>query len=159
VVCATGPQDFAACQVVITMLPNSDAVDSTVRGAPGQPGLLDVLSAGAVVIDMGSSQPLRTQALAQALAGAGKLFLDAPVSGGVKRAVDGSLAIMVGGDAAVFASQRGLLLQLGKVLTHVGPAGAVHAVKALNNYVSAPDWWRRSRRCMWASASGWTRPK
>jgi 3-hydroxyisobutyrate dehydrogenase len=61
----------------------------------------------------------------------GERFFDAPVSGGVKRAVDGSLAIMVGGDAAVFASQRG------KVLTHVGPAGAGHAVKALNNYVSA----------------------
>jgi 3-hydroxyisobutyrate dehydrogenase len=137
VVCAAGLQDFAACQVVITMLPNSDAVDATVLGAPGHPGLLDVLNADALVIDMGSSQPLRTQALAQALAGAGKRFLDAPVSGGVKRAVDGSLAIMVGGDEAVFASQRGLLLQLGKVLTHVGPAGAGHAVKALNNYVSA----------------------
>lgn len=137
VVCAAGPQDFAACQVVITMLPNSDAVDTTVLGAAGISGLLDVLPVGAVVIDMGSSQPLRTRALAQALVRAGKRFLDAPVSGGVKRAIDGSLAIMVGGDEDVFASQRALLQQLGKVLTHVGPAGAGHAVKALNNYVSA----------------------
>lgn len=134
---AQGPQDFAACQVAITMLPNSDAVDATVLGAEGRAGLIDVLPEGALVIDMSSSQPLRTRELAQALATAGKRFLDAPVSGGVKRAIDGSLAIMVGGDEAVFASQRALLGQLGKVLTHVGPAGAGHAVKALNNYVSA----------------------
>lgn len=134
---AGGPQDFVDCQVVITMLPNSDAVDTTVLGAEGRPGLVDALPAGALVIDMGSSQPLRTRALAQALGQAGKRFLDAPVSGGVKRATDGSLAIMVGGDEALFAAQRPLLGQLGKILTHVGPAGAGHAVKALNNYISA----------------------
>jgi 3-hydroxyisobutyrate dehydrogenase len=136
-VAATGPKDFAACKVAITMLPNSDVVDAVVLGTAGQPGLIGTLPGGAVVIDMSSSQPMRTRALAEALGKASKRFLDAPVSGGVKRAVDGSLAIMVGGDAAVFESQRALLAHLGKTLTHVGPAGAGHAVKALNNYVSA----------------------
>ncbi|HEY6355641.1 MAG TPA: NAD(P)-dependent oxidoreductase, partial [Burkholderiaceae bacterium] len=78
-----------------------------------------------------------TRSLAARLADAGLDFLDAPVSGGVKRALDGSLAIMVGGDALVLESQRALLGCMGRTVTHVGPAGAGHAMKALNNYVSA----------------------
>lgn len=134
---ATGADGFAQADVVITMLPNSDIVDATVLGSDGEPGLVGSLRPGAVVIDMSSSQPMRSKALAEKLAAAGLQFLDAPVSGGVKRAVDGSLAIMVGGDAGLFEAQRELLSRLGKIVTHVGPAGAGHAVKALNNYVSA----------------------
>lgn len=128
---------FAPADVVITMLPNSDIVDATVLGSGGEPGLLGSLRPGAVVIDMSSSQPMRSKALAEKLSAAGLRFLDAPVSGGVRRAVDGTLAIMVGGDAELFEVQRDLLSRLGKIVTHVGPAGAGHAVKALNNYVSA----------------------
>lgn len=126
--------------VVITMLPNSAIVESVLLGADGPDGgggLLPQLRAGACVIDMSSSEPLRSRALAATLAARGVKFLDAPVSGGVKRATDGSLAIIIGGDAATFAAQRELLAHMGKSLFHVGPAGAGHAVKALNNYVSA----------------------
>jgi 3-hydroxyisobutyrate dehydrogenase len=111
-------------------------VDAVVLG-DDDTGLITLLRPGTVVIDMSSSAPLRTRALAARLAAAGLRFLDAPVSGGVKRALDGSLAIMVGGDAAVFESQRTLLGWMGRTLTHVGAAGAGHAMKALNNYVSA----------------------
>jgi 3-hydroxyisobutyrate dehydrogenase len=64
-------------------------------------------------------------------------FVDAPVSGGVKRAVNGTLAIMVGGDKAVIDDLRPILSLMGTSLFHAGPIGAGHAMKALNNYVSA----------------------
>jgi 3-hydroxyisobutyrate dehydrogenase len=128
---AMGAQDFAGCDAVITMLPNSDIVDSVVQG------LLPHLARGACVIEMSSADPNRTRALAARLQEQGVALIDAPVSGGVKKAVAGTLAIMVGGDAQVFAQQRPLLECLGKAITYVGPVGAGHALKALNNYVSA----------------------
>ena len=136
-VAADGLPAFAACRAMVLMLPDSDAVEAVVLGRDGAPGLIGVLTRGAVVIDMGSSQPLRSRALAERLQRAGLQFLDAPVSGGVKRAIDGTLAIMVGGDAAVLAAQHGLLAHMGRTVTHVGAVGAGHAMKALNNYVSA----------------------
>jgi 3-hydroxyisobutyrate dehydrogenase len=131
---AAGLDGLAGASVVILMLPNSDVVDATVLGARG---LADVLGAGSTIIDMSSSEPLRSQALAKAIAGRGIRFLDAPVSGGVRRAVDGTLAIMCGGDPEVFEAHRSLLAAMGRTITHVGPVGAGHAMKALNNYVSA----------------------
>jgi 3-hydroxyisobutyrate dehydrogenase len=128
---------FGDVEAVITMLPNSDIVDAVVLGQADQPGLIDILPSGATVIDMSSSQPLRSQALAQALNERGLHFLDAPVSGGVRRAVGGSLAIMVGGGAAQFHQHHDLFERMGKTITHVGGPGAGHALKALNNYVSA----------------------
>jgi 3-hydroxyisobutyrate dehydrogenase len=134
---AAGLEAFAVADVVITMLPNSDIVDAVVLGQSGQSGLINILQPGVAVIDMSSSQPLRSKALAEQLKKMKLSFLDAPVSGGVKRAVDGSLSIMVGGEKAQFDAYQALFLHMGKVITHVGSAGAGHAVKALNNYVSA----------------------
>jgi 3-hydroxyisobutyrate dehydrogenase len=134
---ARRPADFAGAGIVITMLPNSDIVDSVVLGAGGQEGLISLLGAGSVIIDMSSSEPTRTRVLAEKLADRKIDLLDAPVSGGVRKAEDGTLAIMVGGDAAVFAKYSDLLHGMGKAVTHVGPSGAGHALKALNNYVSA----------------------
>jgi len=131
---AAGLDGLAGASVVILMLPNSDVVDATVQGARG---LAAVLESGSTIIDMSSSEPLRSQALASAIAGRGIRFLDAPVSGGVRRAVDGTLAIMCGGDAEVFEAHKSLLAAMGRAITHVGPVGAGHAMKALNNYVSA----------------------
>lgn len=131
---AVGLDGLAGASIVVLMLPNSDVVDVTVLGAGG---LASVLDSGATIIDMSSSEPLRSQALAKAIAGRGIGFLDAPVSGGVRRAVDGSLAIMCGGDAALFEASKSVLAAMGRAITHVGPVGAGHAMKALNNYVSA----------------------
>lgn len=128
--------DFAQAEIVITMLPNSNIVDSVVLGGE-QPGLVSVLRKGAGIIDMSSSEPLRSKALSEKLTGLGFDYIDAPVSGGVKRAVDGSLAIMIGGPENLVEKYRPVLEILGKNLTHVGSAGAGHAMKALNNYVSA----------------------
>lgn len=122
---------FSACDAVITMLPNSSIVDQVVTE------LAPHLRPGACLIEMSSADPGRTRVLAGMLAERGVNLVDAPVSGGVKRAVTGSLAIMVGGDAAVVEQWRPLLAVLGNAITHVGPVGAGHALKALNNYVSA----------------------
>ncbi|MCJ2013554.1 NAD(P)-dependent oxidoreductase [Methylobacterium sp. J-076] len=119
--------------VVITMLPNSAVVEEVLLGK----GLADALPAGATVIDMSSSEPVRSRELGETLAAKGLGYLDAPVSGGVKRAVDGSLAILVGGEAALLARHRPVLEAMGRSVLHIGAAGAGHAAKALNNFVSA----------------------
>lgn len=128
---ATTASDFAGCDVVITMLPNSDIVEASLLEVAGS------LKPGACVIEMSSADPTRTRALAQQLADGGVGLIDAPVSGGVKKAQAGTLAIMVGGDPALFDAHQLLLKTLGTAITHVGPVGAGHALKALNNYVSA----------------------
>lgn len=130
-VMASGPADFAQCAVVITMLPNSDIVDGVVLE------LAPNLQRGTCVIDMSSADPTRTRALAAQLAEQGVGLMDAPVSGGVKKAQAGTLAIMVGGAPDLFETHKPLLEVMGKAITFVGPVGAGHALKALNNYVSA----------------------
>ena len=125
---SVGPVD-----VVILMLPSSDAVEQAVL-APG--GLLEH-GAAPVVIDMGSSEPRRTRALGERCAGAGTLLLDAPVSGGVAGAEAGSLTVMVGGPAPEVERLRPLFEVLGGRVLHTGDLGAGHAVKALNNLLSA----------------------
>lgn len=126
-----------APDIVITMLPNSDIVENVLLGDAGDNGLATRLKAGAIIIDMSSSEPLRSRALAQKLSALGLGFLDAPVSGGMKRAVLGTLAIMAGGDQATYEACTEVLGKMGTTLFHVGGPGAGHAMKALNNYVSA----------------------
>jgi 3-hydroxyisobutyrate dehydrogenase len=122
-------------RLVILMLPDSKVVDALLW--QGSPALAHTLARGTVVLDMSSSDPLHSRDNAARLGELGLGFLDAPVSGGVKRAIDGSLSIMVGGEAAEFERAKSVLQAMGKTIIHVGAAGAGHAVKALNNYVSA----------------------
>ena len=122
------------CEVVILCLPRSSDVKQVLFGPEG---LAQGLSAGAVVIDQTSGVPGETYEFAQQLLKIGVSMLDAPVSGGVRRAIDGSLAVMVGGDEKILKQMEPVLTCLGKTITHVGNHGAGHAVKALNNYVSA----------------------
>jgi 3-hydroxyisobutyrate dehydrogenase len=121
----------AGAPVVILMLPDSDVVEKVVDG-----GLLDALGDGALLVDMSSSEPLRTRALARRVAERGVTLVDAPVSGGVSGARAGTLTIMVGGPVAAAAALTPLLSLLGRV-RHVGDVGAGHALKALNNLMSA----------------------
>jgi len=138
---AAGGEAFASAReaasgaaVVVTMLPDSRVVRETVLGDNGAAG---VLRQGALVIDMSSSVPLDTRALGEALAARGIGLIDAPVSGGVRRAVDGTLAVMAGGDAAQVERARPLLAAMAASVFPTGPLGSGHAMKALNNYVSA----------------------
>jgi len=134
---------------VILMLPDSDIVERVLLGRlasePEQGlgssggGLLASLPAGATVIDMSSSDPARTAALAPLLAAAGVALIDAPVSGGVAGARAGTLAVMVGGPAAAFDRFKPMLGAIGSRVVHAGGTGAGHAVKALNNLMSAAN--------------------
>ncbi|MBE0624634.1 MAG: NAD(P)-dependent oxidoreductase [Burkholderiales bacterium] len=123
------------CAVVILMLPDSKVVRKVLYGDAD--GLAAHLKKGAVVIDMSSSEPAVTRELGARLKAAGVDLIDAPVSGGVKRAVDGSLAIIAGGEAQLIARVKPLLLTMGKSVIETGVLGSGHAMKALNNYVSA----------------------
>jgi 3-hydroxyisobutyrate dehydrogenase len=129
------PREAAqASEVVITMLPTSAIVAEVLEGPDG---LLAGIAPGALIIEMSSGEPAATQALAARAARAGALMIDAPVSGGVARAVTGELAIMVGGDDETFARAEPILRAMGTSLLRTGGVGTAHAMKALNNLVSA----------------------
>ncbi|MEX6664385.1 NAD(P)-dependent oxidoreductase [Pseudomonas sp. W2-17] len=127
-------ENAKSLDILITMLPNSDIVEHVLLG---ENGWAASLAPQAVVIEMSSSEPARSRELGQRLKTLNLHYLDAPVSGGVKRAVDGSLAILVGGDAEVLQRCRPVLDAMGKNILHIGDAGSGHAAKALNNFVSA----------------------
>jgi 3-hydroxyisobutyrate dehydrogenase len=128
-----------ACRVVITMVPDGRIVREVALGRNGQPdsGLLAGFAPGSVLIDMSSSAPIGTRELGEELAKHGIGMIDAPVSGGVRRAVSAQLAIMIGGEVAVIERCRPVLAAMGTQLFVVGELGAGDAIKALNNYVSA----------------------
>ena len=122
----------AGAGVVITMLPTSAIVASCLVG---EEDALAEAAPGALVIDMSSSVPADTLKLAEALSARGMSLVDAPVSGGVSKAIDGTLAIMVGGEE--IGRARPLLEAMGDRIFPAGKLGAGHVVKVLNNYVSA----------------------
>jgi len=130
-VAGASAEQIANNEFIITILPNSDIVELVV--AP----LLPHLHAGTIIIEMSSADPMRTRKLADKVAATGAKLIDAPVSGGVKKAIDGSLAIMVGGEDADVLACQPILKAMGKSITHVGAVASGHALKALNNYVSA----------------------
>jgi 3-hydroxyisobutyrate dehydrogenase len=119
----------AGCRAVITMLPDGNAVHEVAVAMD--------LARDAILIDMSSSSPMGTRELGRVLAERGVALVDAPVSGGVKKAIDGSLSIMAGGDPATIGRVRPVLAAMGKQIFLTGPLGSGHAMKALNNYVSA----------------------
>ncbi len=118
---------------VVLMLPNSKIV----RAVLFDEGLLDAIAPGTLLLDMSSSAPTDTKDIAPAIADRGVFFVDAPVSGGVRGATAGSLTIVVGGEDADVEAARPLLEVVGSRALHVGGIGAGHALKALNNLLSA----------------------
>jgi 3-hydroxyisobutyrate dehydrogenase len=120
-------------RAVILMLPDS----SVVRAVLVDEGLLDALAPGTLLIDMSSSEPTETRKLAEEVAAHGAEMVDAPVSGGTAGARAGTLTIMVGGDEAAVAACRPALEVMGGKVMHVGPVAAGHALKSLNNLLSA----------------------
>ena len=120
---------LATCDVIITMLPDGDVVRRVI---------LELVAKGcaALIIDMSSSHPDGSRDLAATLSTNGLSYVDAPVSGGVSRAVSASLMIMAGGSDDAIADAMSVLSCMGRV-SHLGGVGCGHAMKALNNYVSA----------------------
>lgn len=130
--CARDAAAFA--DVIITMLPNSPHVKEAVLGTHG---VLEGARSGAVLVDMSSIAPLISQAVSRAVNEKGVFMLDAPVSGGEPKAIDGTLAIMVGGPQEVFERVKPILELLGSSVTRVGDIGAGNTTKLANQVIVA----------------------
>jgi len=131
----TTPRGVAdATDVLITMLPDSPQVREVYLGPDGA---LESLRPGWLAIDMSSIAPSTARELATRATAGGAEILDAPVSGGDKGAIAGTLSIMVGGTAAGFERALPILSAMGKTIVHVGPAGAGQVVKVCNQVVVA----------------------
>ena len=124
----------ARASVVITMLPDGPEVEEVVLGANG---ILSGSKAGSLIIDMSSISPLVSQKIAAACAAKGVDFIDAPVSGGEPKAVDGTLAIMAGGSQEVFSKAEPILKCMGSSVTLIGPVGAGNTTKLANQIMVA----------------------
>lgn len=132
---AETPQAVArGAHVIITILPSSAEVRAVMEGPDG---LLSALQRESVCLETTTGDPSVTRELAKAMAARGAVLLDAPVSGGVKGAREGTLSIMVGGSEAVLETIRPILAHMGSKIFHVGPLGAGHAMKVVNNVCSA----------------------
>ncbi len=131
---ATAREAAEGADAVITCLPTSREVEALLGGPDG---LEQGLGPGTLMIDCTSGDPASSRRIAERLAGRGVAFADAPVSGGVSGAEAGTLTVMVGSDRATFDRARPVLLAFGKRIEHLGPVGAGHAVKAVNNALLA----------------------
>jgi len=120
--------------VIITMLPDGPDVEAAVLG-PG--GVLEGARKGSVVVDMSSISPVAAQKVGAACAAKGVEFLDAPVSGGEPKAIEGTLAIMAGGKPEVFERVLPILEKLGSSVTLTGPVGAGNVTKLANQIMVA----------------------
>ncbi|MCC6317506.1 MAG: NAD(P)-dependent oxidoreductase [Gemmatimonadaceae bacterium] len=137
-VAATPREAAVGRDVVITCLPTSAEVAGLLDG---DNGLIAGLKAGSLLIDCTSGDPASSQRISARLAEHGVGFLDAPVSGGTSGAVNGTLTVMCGGDEATFARARPVLEAFGRKIVLVGPVGAGHALKAVNNAWLAVHIW------------------
>ena len=123
-----------AVDIIITMLPNSPHVTDVITG---KNGVIEKIKPGSVVIDMSSIAPAVSQNLAAKLSEKGAEMLDAPVSGGEPKAIDGSLAVMVGGNEKIFGEVKDILLVMGASATYVGGIGSGNVTKLANQMIVA----------------------
>lgn len=136
--CGAHPGDYRElaeqCEVIITMLPNSPQVKEVMLG---EGGVAEYMKPGQVFIDCSSINPVASQKIAAVLAERGVEMLDAPVSGGEPKAIDGSLSFMVGGKQEVFDAHKDLLLAMGASAVRCGEVGAGNTTKLANQIVVA----------------------
>jgi 3-hydroxyisobutyrate dehydrogenase-like beta-hydroxyacid dehydrogenase len=131
---ATPAEVAAHSDIVITMLPNGGVVQQV---ALGEAGLVHGLKPGALLLDCSSAEPWLTEATARALAERGARMVDAPVSGAAWGAAEANLVFMAGGDAADLVRVRPLLDLMGRAVFHLGGLGSGHAMKCINNLITA----------------------
>ena len=132
--CASIKEGAEQCDTIVTMLPNSPQVKEVVLG---KDGVCDYAKAGTLIIDMSSIAPGASQEMQKALAAKGMRMVDAPVSGGEPKAIDGTLAIMVGGAQADFDEAKPIFDVLGSSAVLVGDIGAGNTTKLANQIVVA----------------------
>jgi len=134
-VAANSPKEVAAqVDVVFTNLPDTPDVEKVVLG---ENGILEGAHAGLIYVDNSTIKPASARKIAEALAGKGVSALDAPVSGGDIGAKNGTLTIMVGGEASALETVMPVFQAMGKTITHVGEAGAGQVAKAANQLMVA----------------------
>jgi len=133
-VAQNGMEAASKSEVILTMLPNSPEVKEVVLG---KRGVLDGIRKGAILVDMSSISPLASMEIEKAIRSKGAYMLDAPVSGGEPKAVDGTLAFMVGGAEEQFASVKPILGKMGSSVTHVGKIGSGNITKLANQIIVA----------------------
>lgn len=122
------------CEVIITMLPNSPQVEEVVLG---EGGLIEGAKPGTTIIDMSSIAPLSSRKIYAALEEKGINLLDAPVSGGEPKAIDGTLAVMVGGKKEIFDKYYNIIMEMASSAVYVGESGAGNVAKLCNQVVVA----------------------
>lgn len=132
---AKTPKEVAEqCDVIITMVPNSPQVKEVCLG---ENGIIDGAKPGLVVIDMSSIAPLASREVHDALAAKQVKMLDAPVSGGEPKAIEGTLSVMVGGDKAVFDQCYDIMKAMAGSVVHTGDIGAGNVTKLANQVIVA----------------------
>lgn len=152
IVAASSPGEVARqADIVITMLPDSPDVRDVVFGSDG---LLDAMASGSLLIDMSTIAPATAVEVHAALRERGSSALDAPVSGGDKGAIAGTLSIMVGGDAGDLERAMPLFQAMGKTIVHTGGPGAGQIVKACNQVVVAINYAAVSEALVLGSKAG-----
>ena len=131
----SSPADVAAqCSTIITMLPNSPHVKTVVMG---EHGILETAKPGTIVIDMSSIAPIASQEVYKACQEKGVEMIDAPVSGGEPKAIDGTLSIMCGGKKEIFDKVYDILMVMGGTATYCGDIGAGNTTKLANQIIVA----------------------
>ena len=130
----TGREVAEECDVIITMLPNSPNVRDVVLGYNG---ILDGARAGTTIIDMSSIDPVESRKIGEELGKKNINFLDAPVSGGEPKAIDGTLSVMVGGKRELFDQYKPLLETMAASVVYVGELGSGNVAKLANQIVVA----------------------
>ncbi len=152
VTAATSPREVAEqCEIVITMLPDSPDVQAVVFG---RNGVLEVARPGLLLIDMSTIAPATSIEVESAFRAKGASALDAPVSGGDKGAIAGTLSIMIGGSADDVARALPVFEAMGKTIVHVGGPGAGQIVKACNQLVVAINYAAVSEALVLGAAAG-----
>ena len=150
-VCATPAELGRACEMVFTVITSSADVEAV---ALGPDGLIEGMAPGSVLVDCSTIAPDSARRIATKLGEKGIHMLDAPVSGGAQGAIDATLAIMAGGEAAVLERVRPLLDCLGKRIVHVGPNGAGQVAKACNQMIMVAAIEAAAEAMRLAAASG-----
>ncbi len=148
---ATPAEAARGASVIVSCVPDAPEVEEVHLGADGTARTAE---AGAVVVDCSTIDAVRARSVASALAAKGLSFLDAPVSGGQKGAVEGTLTFFVGGDAAALERARPVFEAMGKRLTHLGPSGAGQLGKAVNQILVANNLMAVCEALAFAAKSG-----
>lgn len=134
VAAASSKEVAEQCSLIITMLPNSPHVKTVVMG---ENGVLEGAKEGTILVDMSSIAPLASQEICKACAEKGVKMIDAPVSGGEPKAIDGTMSIMVGGDKAVYDEVYDILMTMGGSAVYCGEIGAGNTTKLANQVIVA----------------------